>query len=167
MRALSVLMLLGLWIGPASAETPEHAFAGGIVMSAKAYPSGASVDAIKKQSATWFQEDKKDHTWTVFLVGYFKAPLDDMEYVILVKDLSNKSQVLLSIDKYLSNRGAKSASAKLVLDKEKVGVNKELMVTMEAHGKVLALTRVKILGDYDKAGSGKVDFNAPDDDDGE
>jgi len=100
----------------------------------------------------------------VFLVGYFKAPLDDMEYVILVKDLSNKSQVLLSIDKYLSTRGAKSASAKLVLDKDKVGVNKELMITMAAHGKVLALSRVKILGDYEQH-SGKVDFNAPDDED--
>lgn len=164
MRALTVLMLLGVWVGRSSAETPEKAFAGGIVMSAKAYPSGATVEAIKKQSATWFQEDKKEHSWTIFVTGYFKAPLDDMEYVILVKDLSNKSQILLSIDKYLSNRGAKSASAKLVLDKEKVGVNKELMITMEAKGKVLALTRVKILGDYDQHGTGKVDFNAPDDD---
>jgi hypothetical protein len=165
MRVVSVVVMMFLCgVGVAIADTPDKVFAGTIVASLKSFPSGADVAAIKKQAAVNFQEDKKEHTWTVFLVGYFKAPLDDVEYVLKVHDLSNKTQVLLSLDKYVSARGLKMASTKVVLDKEKVGVNKELLITMESKGKVLATTRLRILGDYEQH-SGKVDFSDGNDDD--
>lgn len=154
----------------AAADAPDKVFAGTIVASAKAFPPAAKTDAetvgaIRKQAAVSFVEDKKDHTWTVFLVGYFRAPVDDVEYLVKVRDVANKNQVVVSANKYFSARGATSASTKLVLDKDKVGVNKELLVTMEAKGKVVATARLRIIGEYDKGGSGSVDFSAADDDD--
>ncbi len=161
-----VLVLLG---GLARAEPPDRVFAGTIVVSAKAFAAAAKTDAdtvaaIRKQAAVTFPEDKKDHTWTLFLAGYFKQPVDDMEYVLKVRDLSNKSQVIVTADKYLSARGLRSASTKLVLDKEKVGVNKELLVTMESKGKVLATTRIQITGEGEHY-SGTVDFSDDEEDD--
>jgi hypothetical protein len=165
--ALASLLVL---VGIAHAEPPDRVFAGSIVVSAKAFAPAAKTDAetvaaIRKQAATTFTEDKKDHTWTLFLVGYFKQPVDDMEYVLKVRDLSNKSQIVMSSDKYLSARGLRSASTKLVLDKDKVGVNKELLVTMESKGKLLATTRIQITGEGEHF-TGKVDFSGDDEDDG-
>jgi hypothetical protein len=154
----------------AAAEAPDKVFAGTIVASAKAFAPAAKTDtetvaAIKKQAAVTFAENKADHTWTVFLVGYFKAPVDDVEYLLKVHDLSNKTAVLMTANKYLPARGATVASTKIVLDKDKVGVNKELLVTMEVKGKVLATTRLRIVGEYEKGGTGTVDFHDGDDDD--
>ena len=167
MRLLAVVVVGLVLAHSAAAEPPDRVFAGTIVMSAKAFPPAAKTDvetvaAIRKQSATTFQEDKKEHTWTLFLVGYFKQPLDDMEYLLVVRDMANKNQILISADKYLSARGLRTASTKLVLDKDKVGVNKDLLVTMELKGKVLATTRVRIAGEYEHF-SGKVDFSDDDD----
>jgi hypothetical protein len=165
MRQLAALIVLLLVARSAAADPPDRVFAGSIMVSAKAFAPAETVAAIKKQAAVTFAEDKKDHTWTLFLVGYFKAPVDDMEYVLKVRDLSNKSQIVMSADKYLSARGLRSASTKIVLDKEKVGVNKELLVTMESKGKLLATTRIQITGEGEHF-TGKVDFSADDDDDG-
>lgn len=168
--AVSLLLLVGFVLGrPARAETPDHAFAGTIVVSAKAFAPPAKTDAetiaaIKKQAAVTFAENEKDHTWTLFLTGYFKQPLDDMEYVIKVHDLSNKTQILMSADKYLSARGLRSASTKLVLDRDKVGGNKELFITMEHKTKVLATARIQITGKVEQH-TGTVDFNDDDADD--
>jgi hypothetical protein len=46
----------------------------------------------------------------------------------------------------------------MTLDKKQVGVNKELMMTMENKGKVLASTRFRIVGDGEHF-SGKVNFS--------
>lgn len=163
------IVLLVLAAGSASAEPPARVFAGSIVASAKAFAPTAKTDAetvaaIRKQAASTFAEDKKEHTWTVFLAGYFKQPVDDMEYLLVVRDLSNKSQVVLSTEKYLSARGARSATTKLVLDRDKVGVNKQLLVTMEIKNKAIATTRIVIAGEGEQH-TGKVDFSDGDDDD--
>jgi hypothetical protein len=165
--AVSLVLLVGL-VATAHAEAPDRVFAGTIVASAKAFPPAAKTDAetvtaIRKQAAVTFAEDKKDHTWTVFLVGYFKQPVDDMEYVLKVRDLSNKSQIILTADKYLSARGLRTASTKLVLDKEKVGVNKELLVTMEIKNKPIATARIQITGEGEHY-SGTVDFSDDEED---
>ncbi len=169
-QVVTFVALVGLVLArSASADPPDRVFAGTIVVSAKAFAPAAKTDAetiaaIRKQAAVTFAEDKKDHTWTLFLVGYFKQPVDDMEYVLKVKDLSNKTQVLVSADKYLSSRGLRAASTKLVLDKEKVGVNKELLLTMESKGKMIALTRIQITGEGEHF-TGKVDFSDDEEDD--
>ena len=46
----------------------------------------------------------------------------------------------------------------MVLERKTIGVNKELLMTIENKGKVLASSRFKILGEGEKF-TGKVDFS--------
>ena len=161
--ALIACALLGPTL--ARAENPNQAFAGRIMTSTKRFPQQARsatayTAAIRKQSQTSFVEAKDTHTWKIYFAGFLKAPLDDVEYVVKLYDLSGKSQQLLvSFDQFTDERGQRTIVSTMTLDKKQVGVNKELLMTMENKGKVLASTKFKILGEGEKF-SGKVDFSA-------
>lgn len=148
---------------PAAAENPNQAFAGRIMMSSKRFPlqarsASAYTAAIRKQSQTSFVEAKDTHTWKIYFAGFLKVPLNDVEYVIKLYELTGKSQQLLvSFDQFTDERGQQTILSNMTLDKKQVGVNKELLMTMESKGKVLASSRFKILGEGERF-SGKVDF---------
>jgi len=67
-------------------------------------------------------------------------------------------QLLVSFDQFTSERGQQTIVSNMTLDKKHVGVNKELLMTMENKGKILASSRFKILGEGEHF-SGKVDFS--------
>ena len=153
-----------LGIRSAVAENPNQVFAGRIMMSSKRFPQSASsgsayVAAIRKQAQTNFVEAKDTHTWKIYFAGFLKMPLNDLEYAIKLYDVSGKGQQLLvSFDQFTDERGQKTILSNMTLDKKQVGVNKELMMTMESKGKVLASSRFKILGEGERF-SGKVNFS--------
>jgi hypothetical protein len=159
-----VVVALALGAGTARAQNPNQAFAGRIMMSSKRFPqqaksASAYTAAIRKQSQTNFVEAKDTHTWKIYFAGFLKVPLNDLEYVIKLYDVTGKSQQLLvSFDQFTNERGQKTIVSNMTLDKKQVGVNKELMMTMENKGKVLASSRFKILGEGERF-SGKVDFS--------
>jgi hypothetical protein len=150
---------------PAAAENPNKAFAGRIMTSSKRFPlqaksASAYTAAIRKQAQTSFYEEKDTHTWKVHYAGFLKTPLNDLEYVIKLYDVSgNSKQLLVTFDQFTSERGQQTIISNMTLDKKQVGVNKQLMMTMESRGKVLASTRFKILGEGERF-TGKVDFSA-------
>jgi hypothetical protein len=79
--------------------------------------------------------------------------------VIKLYELTGKSQQLLvSFDQFTDSRGQQTITSTMTLDKKQVGVNKELLMTMESKGKVLASSKFKILGEGEKF-NGKVDFS--------
>lgn len=149
---------------PAAAEDPGRAFNGRIITSTKRFPQSAKspsayTAAIRKQSQTNFYEDKTDHTWTIFFAAFLKSPLNDVEYVIKFYELGRGGQQLLATsENFNDERGQKTIVSKIKLDKKQMGVNKELMMTLENKGKVYATTRFKILGEGEHF-SGKVDFS--------
>ena len=49
----------------------------------------------------------------------------------------------------------------MILQRKQFGVNKQLMITLESHGKTLAVGKFKIIGEAEKL-SGKVDFSDDD-----
>jgi hypothetical protein len=155
---------LALGALPAAAENPNQAFAGRIMMSSKRFPQSARsatayTQAIRKQAQTNFVEAKDTHTWKIYFAGFLKAPLNDLEYVIKLYDLSGKQQQLLvSFDQFTDERGQKTILSTMTLDKKQVGVNKEILMTMESKGKVLASSRFKLLGEGERF-SGKVNFS--------
>jgi hypothetical protein len=163
---VSSLVVFAILLGArtALAENPNQAFAGRIMMSSKRFPlqaksPSAYTAAIRKQSQTSFLEAKDSHSWKIYFAGFLKAPLNDLEYVIKVYELTGKAQQLLvSFDQFTSERGQQTIVSNMTLEKKQVGVNKELMMTMENKGKVLASTRFKILGEGEHY-SGKVDFS--------
>jgi hypothetical protein len=159
------LLALVLGAGAAAAQSPNQAFSGRIMMSSKRFPQqarspSAYTAAIRKQAQTSFVEAKDTHTWRIFFAGFLKTPLNDLEYVIKVYDVTGKGQQLLvSFDQFTSERGQQTIVSNMTLDKKQVGVNKELLMTMENKGKILASSRFKILGEGEHY-TGKVDFSA-------
>ncbi|MGN6107056.1 MAG: hypothetical protein ACTHU0_18260, partial [Kofleriaceae bacterium] len=153
-----------LFVRPAAAEKPNSAFAGRIILSDKRFPTSAKSLAafnaqVKKQSKTNFFEDKEKKNWKIHFAGFLRQPLNDVEYVIKVYELSGRSQqLLLSFEQFTDGRGQASLISNMTLERKQVGVNKELLITMENRGKVLASSRFKILGQGDKF-TGKVDFS--------
>jgi hypothetical protein len=68
-------------------------------------------------------------------------------------------QFLASSDNFSDTRGEKTILTKVTLDKKWAGVNKQVLVTFENKGRVLASTTIKILGEGEHY-TGKVDFSA-------
>lgn len=167
MTARSLLMssfvALLLFAAPAAAEKPNPAFAGRIMLSDKHYPISAKSLAafnaqVTKQSKTSFFEDK-DKKWKIYFAGFLKVPLNDVEYVVKLYEVGGKGQRLLAtIDQFTDSRGQASLISNMLLERKTIGANKELLMTLENHGKVLASGRFKILGERDKF-TGKVDFS--------
>lgn len=158
------VLVFAVGLRSAAAENPNQAFAGRIMMSSKRFPTSARsasayTAAIRKQAQTNFVEAKDTHTWKIFFAGFLRAPLDDLEYVIKLYDVSGKGQQLLvSFDQFTDERGQKTILSNMTLDKKQVGVNKELLMVMENKGKILASSRFKILGEGEKF-TGKVNFS--------
>jgi hypothetical protein len=159
-----VLCALALGARSAAAQSPNQAFAGRIMLSSKRFPQQAKspsayTAAIRKQAQTNFVEAKDTHTWKIYFAGFLKTPLNDLEYTIKVYEVSGKSQqLLLSFDQFTSERGEQTIVSNMTLEKKQVGVNKELLMTMESKGKILASNKFKILGEGDHF-TGKVDFS--------
>ncbi|MBA3502698.1 MAG: hypothetical protein M4D80_05200 [Myxococcota bacterium] len=149
---------------PANAEKPNAAFAGKIMLSDKRFPSQAkSLSAfnakIRSQSKTNFQEDKDKKQWKVHFAGFLRQPLNDLEYIVKVYEMSGgRQQLLLTFEQFTHERGQTALLSNMTLERKHVGVNKELMITMESKGRVLASNRFRILGQGEKY-TGKVDFS--------
>jgi hypothetical protein len=162
-------ILLSSWIAllllasPAAADKPNAAFAGRIMLSEKRFPASAKSLAafnaqVTKQSKTSFFEDK-EKKWKIHFAGFLKTPLNDVEYVVKLYELTGKGQQLLtSFEQFTDSRGQASLLSSMTLERKTIGANKELMITIESKGKVLASTKFKLLGAQEKF-TGKVDFS--------
>lgn len=169
MTVRSILMsfvALLLFAAPAAAqkaEKPNAAFAGRIMLSDKRFPASAKSLAafnaqVSKQSKTSFFEDK-DKKWKIHFAGFLKTPLNDVEYIVKIYELTGSSkQLLATIEQFTDSRGQASLLSNMLLERKTIGANKELLMTIENRGKVLASSKFKILGERDKF-KGKVDFS--------
>ena len=162
---VSSLVITALLFGARPADAnPNKVFGGRIMMSEKRFPTQAKSAAaytaqIKKQSKASFYEDKERKAWTVHFIGFLKTPLNDVEYMVKIYELGGRGQQLLSsFEQFTDERGQKTLTSKVILERKSFGVNKELLITMESKGKVLASGRLKILGESDKF-TGKVNFS--------
>ncbi len=161
-----VLGVLVLLAGTAAAapDKPNAAFAGKIMLSDKRFPASAKSLAafnaqIRKQSKTSFYEDKEKKSWRIQFVGFLKAPLNDVEYIVKLYEVGRGAQQLLAtMEQYTDSRGQTALISNMTLEKKTIGVNKEIMITMESKGRVLAAGRFKILGEGEKF-NGKVNFS--------
>jgi hypothetical protein len=150
--------------GPVAAEKPNRAFAGKIMLSDKRFPSQAKSLAafnakIRKMSKSNFKEDAEKKQWKIHFAGFLRAPLNDLEYLVKIYELSGRGQqLLLTFEQFTHERGQAALISSMTLERKHVGVNKQLLITMEHKGKVLASNRFKILGEGER-NSGKVDFS--------
>ncbi len=163
------VLLLGLLASPAMAQKgPEKVFGGKVLTSDKKYPSyaksvNAYVGALRKQSKTQFWEDKDKKTWKIHFAAFFKRPLNDIEIFIKLYDISPGSPrtMIGSFEQFVDQRGERSLISQFTLDRKQVGVNKQILMTVEVAGTVVATGKFKILGKAESY-SGKVDFSDDD-----
>jgi hypothetical protein len=164
MRAPLILLAVLIAFTSVASANPNKVFSGRIMMSEKRFPlqakSAAAYTAkIRSQSKTNFYENKETKSWKIHFIGFLKSPLNDLEYLVKIYDVTSRQQMLLStFEQFTDSRGQKTLTSSVVLERKQFGVNKELLVTMEWKGRVLASGRLKILGEGDKF-TGKVDFS--------
>ncbi len=171
MRALISIVVIAIlsFVSTANADRkivkdkPNPAFAGKIILSDKRFPTQAASLAafnakIRAQSKTDFREDKATGSWKIQVAGFLRAPLDDVEYIVKIYDVSKGQQLLATVEQYTDTRGQTSLITNILLEKKTIGVNKNLMMTMESKGRVLASGRFRILGEGEKY-NGKVNFS--------
>lgn len=163
-RALVSTVVVMLALSALVIEAQAQGFKGKIITSDKRIPTSASskkaYDAqLRKQSRKEFWEDKAKKEWTVYYAAFFKAPLNDLEVQIKIYDITDKSgkRMLAAFDQWLDGRGQKEIISHIKLDREKFGVNRLLLMTVENRGKVLAQGEFKIRGQAEKY-DGKVKF---------
>ena len=147
----------------------ERSFGGRVLTSTKRFPTyarsvGSYISKVRGQVKTKFWEDKKDKSWTIHFIAFFRKPHDDMEVSIKIWDISTGQKHMLSSFEQYVDRCATSYASKMVLKRDDFGVNKHLLVTVEASGRrVIASGKIKILGEGEKF-KGKVDFSDEADD---
>ena len=161
---VSSVLLITMLAAPAFAGDPNQVFRGKIMLSSKRYPlSAKSKDAyisqVRKQSSSNFQENKTNGTWKIYFAAFLSKPLNDVEYVIKFYELGRGTQQLLGASEAFNDeRGQRTIVSNFKLEKKSFGVNKELLMTIENKGQVLAAGRFKILGEGEKF-TGKVNFS--------
>jgi hypothetical protein len=171
---LTVALVLGLVASTATAgpKGPEKVFAGKVIVSNKRFPTyaksaSAYVSAIKKQSKRDFQENKEDGTWKVYFAAFLNRPLDDLEVLIKLYDVSGSDKSLLAtFEQYTDQRGQRTIISDFTLDKKQVGVNKSVIIEVEYKGTRLAAGQFRILGEGEHY-SGKVNFSEDEEEDKE
>jgi hypothetical protein len=171
MPRLSVLVasctfILGLLVAPADAgpKGPEKVFAGKVILSNKRFPTyaksaSAYVSAIKKQSKRDFMEDKATGEWKIHFAAFLSKPLDDLEIMVKLYDVTGRSKSLLvTFEQFTDQRGQRTIISQFTLDRKTVGVNKNVIIELEYRGTRLAAGQFRILGEAEVY-SGKVDFS--------
>jgi hypothetical protein len=164
MRAPLIILAVLIAFTSVAGANPNKVFASRIMMSDKRFPLSAKSPAaytakIRSMSKSNFYENKETKSWKIHFIGFLKSPLNDLEYLIKIYDVSGRQQMLLStFEQFTDSRGQRTLTSSVVLERKSFGVNKQLMITMEWKGRVLASGRLKILGEGDKF-SGKVDFS--------
>ena len=166
-RSLFLAFTLVAFAGTAAAEKnekPNAAFAGKIMLSDKRFPTQAKSlaafnAAVRKQSKSNFAENKETKSWKIYFAGFLRAPLNDVEYLVKIYDVTGgRQQLLVTFEQFTDQRGQAALMSYMTLERKVVGVNKELLLVMDSKGKQLATARFKILGEGERY-TGKVDFS--------
>lgn len=161
---VSAVLLIMLAGGSAVAGDPNQVFKGKIMLSTKRFPLSAKsknayIAAVRKQSTSNFQENRENGTWKIYFAAFLSKPLNDVEYVIKFYELGRGTQQLLGASEAFNDeRGQKTIVSNITLEKKSFGVNKQLLMTIENKGMVLASARFKILGQGERF-TGKVEFS--------
>ena len=160
---ISSILLVAVLATPAASD-PNQVFKGKIMLSTKRFPlsaksKGAYISQVRKQSTSNFQENRENGTWKIYFAAFLSKPLNDVEYVIKFYELGRGTQQLLGASEAFNDeRGQKTIVSNITLEKKSFGVNKQLLMTIENKGLVLASARFKILGEGERF-SGKVEFS--------
>lgn len=144
-------------------EAQADPFDGKIITAKKRIPMNAKSKKsyfakLRKMNTDAFWEDKEKKEWKIYFAAFFRKPLNDLEVTIKLYDVTDKQRHMrVAFEQYLPDRGQQNLISHLSIDREKFGVNRQIEMTVENRGRVLATGRFKIMGEAERF-SGKVEF---------
>ena len=146
---------------------PDKVFAGKILTSDKKFPSyaksqAAYTAALRKQNKANFWEDKAKKSWRIYFAAFFKKGLTDIEVVVKLYDINSSPKALIgSFEQFVEQRGQTALLSNITLEREQIGVNRNVLMVIEVGGRAVAAGKFKLLGEVERH-SGKVDFSEDD-----
>ncbi len=149
---------------------PEKTFGGKVLTSNKRFPTYARserayIAKVRKQVVKKFWENKKEKSWKIYFIAFFKRPVDDMEVSIKLWNVTSGTRHMMSSFEQYIERCDTSYASSMVLKREDFGVNKDILITIEVKHHVVASGKIKIQGEAEHY-TGKVTFTDDDDDSG-
>ena len=129
----------------------QRAVPGKIYTSMTKFPK-LSDRKIRQKTTRDFWEDEETQKWTIYYAGVFKRPLDDLEATVKLFDTTDGEYILVAaFHQYFMARGAHTISSKIVMERERFGVNRRILMSVEDfHGRVLAEGIFRIGGKVDR-----------------
>jgi len=146
-----------------SADRELRKLAGRVLASDQAFPvsdksAAKFVQRVKANGKLKIQENKEDKSWNVHYVAFLTDPIKGLEYTVRVVDVSGGTRRPVdAYQQYANQTGLTSVGGSLTFTREQIGVNRTLLITVEAGGRILGSGRVALVGEAERY-KGEVDF---------
>ncbi|MEZ4368894.1 MAG: hypothetical protein R2939_21835 [Kofleriaceae bacterium] len=120
--------------------------------------SAAAYTAPSRSSPRPGSRRTEKKSWKIYFAAFMKKALADIEINIKILDQSTRPATLApSISSWTPAASARALISTIVLEREKVGVNRNLVIQVESGGVALATGKFTIVGEAEKY-KGEVDF---------
>jgi hypothetical protein len=163
--ALTLVLMLGP-LALAKGPVPEDYLKGKIIISDKHLPTSwnsvsSYVSQLKSMSKGTLWYDKKSGKLTLQYAAFFAQPVNDVQVMLVLYDITGGShQQKVSTEQFM-NRGDRVLFNSVVFDKEDIEGNRKYLMTIEDRRRVIA-SGTFILREEGPHYSGKVEFNDSD-----
>jgi hypothetical protein len=167
MRNIVIAFVLAL-AGAAVAKgpVPEDYLKGRIIISDRRLPTswqsvGSYVSTLKNMNKGTIWYDKKSGKLTVQYAAFFAQPVNDVQVMMFLYDVTNGGHQLKTSTEQFLNKGDRVLFNSVEFDKEDIEGNKKYMITLNSKGRIIA-TGTFILREEGPHYSGKVTFTDDD-----
>jgi hypothetical protein len=162
MKKLVTLLFLVGGVAMAKGPTPEDLLKGRIIISDKRLPTSwnspssyvAQLKSLNK-GTLWY--DKKSGKLTLQYAAFFARPVNDVQVMLTLTDITNGAHQQKATTEQFMNRGDRVIFNSVEFDKEDIEGNKKYLMTIATRGQVIAAGTF-ILREEGPHFSGKVDF---------
>jgi hypothetical protein len=166
MKKLAALVLLVGGVAMAKGPQPEDLLKGRIIISDKRLPTSwnspssyvAQLKGLNK-GTLWY--DKKSGKLTVQYAAFFARPVNDVQVMLTLTDITNGGHQQKATTEQFLARGDRVIFNAVEFDKEDIEGNKKYLMTIATRGQVIA-TGTFILREEGPHYSGKVTFTDDD-----
>jgi hypothetical protein len=162
MKKLAALVLLVGGVAMAKGPAPEDLLKGRIIISDKRLPTSwnspsSYVSQLKglNKGTLWY--DKKSGKLTVQYAAFFARPVNDVQVMLTLTDITNGAHQQKATTEQFLARGDRVIFNSVEFDKEDIEGNKKYLMTIATRGQVIA-TGTFILREEGPHYSGKVTF---------
>jgi hypothetical protein len=162
MKNLAILVLLVGGVAMAKGPTPEDLLKGRIIISDKRLPTSwnspssyvAQLKGLNK-GTLWY--DKKSGKLTVQYAAFFARPVNDVQVMLTLTDITNGAHQQKATTEQFLTRGDRVIFNSVEFDKEDIEGNKKYLMTIATRGQIIA-SGTFILREEGPHYSGKVTF---------